>query len=303
MSDEVKVIAGGEGGGRGISPAVGIEVEADDEVGLEFSVHAMPAGADFGGPVEETFGFAEDLCFRGGAAFGGEALACCGDQFRGPQGSERVGGVAEEEDGRAQVFKPRFEQLGGGEREVAFPYGRGIPVLEGPLFHGGPWSAEVSRIDGDADAVEWPGGGGGREVLGAPPEPSGHRGRSGVRRKGEHVGVIGSRFPRGGTDEGFARSDLDVGEPCTRFVGEDGIDQAGKLLAGEGSVPWSQTGPVRRGGQRCQDPCGWAGRGGGGLAPAAERECGHGGGGCGDKVPAADRGGETGRHGGDVDRA
>lgn len=219
MSDEVKVIGGGEGGGRGISPAVGIEVEADDEVGFEFSVHAMPAGADFGGPVEETFGFADDFCFRGGAAFGGEALACCGDEFRRPQGSEWAGGVADEEDGRAKVFKSRFEKLGGGEGEVAFPDGRRVPVLERPLFHGGPWSAEVSGIDGDADAVERAGGGDWREVFGAPPEPGGCGGRSGTRRKGEHVCVSGTGFPRGGTDEGFAGSDLEMGEPCTWFVG------------------------------------------------------------------------------------
>lgn len=254
MSDEVKVIGGGEGGGRGISPVVGVEVEADDEVGMKFGVHAMPAGADFGGPVEETFGFADDFCFRGCAGFGGEALACRGDEFRRPQGSEWVGGVAEEEDRRAQAFKARSEKLGGGEREVAFPDGRGIPVLEGPLFHGGPWSAEVTGIDGDADAVEGPGGGGGRKFLSASPEPAGRRGRNGMCREGENVCVFGARFPRGGTDECFAGSDLYVGEPCTGFVGEDGIDQAGKLFAGEGSVPWGQAGPVRRGGQRCQDP-------------------------------------------------
>ncbi len=254
MSDEVKVIGGCEGGSRGISPVVGIEVEADDEVGLEFGVHAMSAGADLGGPVKEAFGFTDDFCFRGGAAFGGEALACCGDEFRGPQRSEWAGGFAEEGDGRAEVFETRLEKLGGGEGEVAFPDGRRVTVLERPLFHGGPWSAEVSWIDGDADAVEGSGGGGGREVLGAPPEPGDRRGRSGMRREGEHVGVSGPRFPRGGTDEGIAGSDLDVGEPCTWFVGKDGIDQVGKLFSGEGSVPWGQAGPVWRGRQWCQDP-------------------------------------------------
>jgi len=121
MGNEVQVIGGGEGRRRGISPAVGIEMEADDEVGTKFGVYPMPAGADFGGAVEEPLGFTDDLCFGGCVACVGEALACRGDEFSGPQGSERVGGFAQEKDGRAQVFEARFEKLGGGEGEVAFP--------------------------------------------------------------------------------------------------------------------------------------------------------------------------------------
>ena len=73
VDEDVHVGVIDERGLVGITPGFGIEMEAEDEVGLECFIDQLGAGVDFGSPVEKALGdFGERFWIRGG--FGFESL-------------------------------------------------------------------------------------------------------------------------------------------------------------------------------------------------------------------------------------
>ena len=68
VQQKMEVGAVDENGLVRVAPGFGVEVEAEDEVGLERLVDEVGAGADFGGAVEEAFGLGFDARRVDGAA-------------------------------------------------------------------------------------------------------------------------------------------------------------------------------------------------------------------------------------------
>lgn len=89
VQDHMKVVARREKRlGRILAPVFGIEVKAEDEVGLDGFIDQGGAGPDLGSAVEELFGQGEDLCCRGprhetGSVFPQVPGAQFGDWFVG----------------------------------------------------------------------------------------------------------------------------------------------------------------------------------------------------------------------------
>lgn len=99
IDEDVEMGAWDEGWFSGVAPACGVEVEAEDEVGLDGVVDEVGAGADLGGAVEELFG---KLAEAGGVFSGG--IGGEGAEIARAEGGDGVVGGADEGDGRAQFF-------------------------------------------------------------------------------------------------------------------------------------------------------------------------------------------------------
>ena len=69
----------GERGADGVAPGFGVEVEGENEVGLEVAVHLFGSRADLSGAVEEAFGFGLQAGGVDGAALFAEVAD--GDAF------------------------------------------------------------------------------------------------------------------------------------------------------------------------------------------------------------------------------
>ncbi len=121
VGEDVEVVGGGEARVGGVAaPAVGVEVEAEDEVGFEDGVDAAAAFSDFGGAVEEPFAFAAEGSVGDGGAVLLEAETSGFEEVWRAERSERVVGGADEVDVSAHGFEDGAEGGGGGEGEVAF---------------------------------------------------------------------------------------------------------------------------------------------------------------------------------------
>ena len=93
VGEDVEVVGGGEARVGGVAaPAVGVEVETEDEVGFEDGVDAAAAFSDFCGAVEETFAFAAERALGDGGAVLLEAEASGFEEVWWAEGSERVVG-------------------------------------------------------------------------------------------------------------------------------------------------------------------------------------------------------------------
>ena len=283
VGENVEVVGGGEARVDGVAaPAVGIEVEAEDEVGFEDGVDAAAAFSDFCGTVEETFAFAADGTVGDGGAVLLEAEASGFEEVWWSEGSERVVGGADEVDASAHGFEDGAEGSGGGEREVAFLDWGGVAHAVPAFFHAGPWAADVAWVDGDAEVCEGLGGiGEGREFRGFAPEAGvgfregGTRGSGEAERVGWRGGVAG-----GAADEGGGVGDLDVGEPRAGGGGEGRVEELGEGVAGEGLLEGVEGGPIGRGREGSEEPGRRGGWRGGGFFAAGGESGGRGGGGA-----------------------
>lgn len=127
IDEDVCVLSGyGDGG------ATGVEMEADDEIGLNFVINVFCAGSDFRGAVEESFDFE---IFWGG---------CCDWFFL----------VANEGDFGSECFEFGAEEFGGFERHAAFSDDQVVVILVMTFFHLGVFAADVAGVQGDMESVE-----------------------------------------------------------------------------------------------------------------------------------------------------
>ena len=283
VGENVEVVGGGEARVDGVAaPAVGIEVEAEDEVGFEDGVDAAAAFSDFCGTVEETFAFAADGTVGDGGAVLLEAEASGFEEVWWSEGSERVVGGADEVDVSAHGFEDGAEGSGGGEGEIAFLDWGGVAHAVPAFFHAGPWAADVAWVDGDAEVCEGLGGIGERgEFRGFAPEAGfgfregGTRGSGEAERVGRGGGVAG-----GAADEGGGVGDLDVGEPRAGGGGEGRVEELGEGVAGEGLLEGVEGGPIGRGREGSEEPGRRGGWRGGGFFAAGGESGGRGGGGA-----------------------
>ena len=143
VHENVKVVAAGPGV-FGIAPAIGVVMEAEDEVGLNEAVDDVGAGVDFGGAVEDFFG--------------GEPVGKIGEKVLRAFGGDRFVGFANEGYFGTQLFEEGLEMFRGGEGEVALADGNLSGVvgegLEVALLEFGEFAADVAGVDSDVELVE-----------------------------------------------------------------------------------------------------------------------------------------------------
>ena len=132
-----------------VAPSFGVEVEAEDEVGLECAVDEIGAGADFGGAVEQSLGGFLDF---GGRCFWAAGFAGKGEQCRGADGSHGLGIFSHKGNTGAEGFQLWFQKLGDLEAHVALANGCSFADDEPAFFHLRPCAADVAGVDGDLES-------------------------------------------------------------------------------------------------------------------------------------------------------
>ena len=216
-----------EGGVVGVAPCLGVEVQAEDEVGLNGFIDELGAGADLGGAIEEALGeFAE-----GGGIVGGALGSEGGKVFRAQRG-DRFGGAADEGDGGSEVLEKRLEQFRDVKGHVAFGDRLFLTDLEPALLDLRPLAADVAGVDGDVEVRQ-------RFPLGRDGEGGGilpqARGGEGVFRGGKvedkgRLGGIGV-----GDDLGLLVADHDELAPGV-VGGENFREEFLEIVAGNGAL-------------------------------------------------------------------
>lgn len=126
-------------------------MKTEDKVGLERVVDTLGACANFGRPVEKSFGEALECCGRVGCVVG--IFDPCAKRFRA-DGSDGFCGFTDEGNASAKRFKFGFEQLGDVEGHVALAHGVSVANDEPALLHFCPISADVSGINGDVEVCK-----------------------------------------------------------------------------------------------------------------------------------------------------
>ena len=235
--EEVEVVFGDEGGLGWVAPVLGVEMEAEDDIGADRVVNQHGAAADFARAVKKALAFL-------GNRTGRDALALV--TKRGDGLFAELGGANFREWIRARAGQPHFgaegfqalhEKLGDAERHVAFDNGFVLSDLEPAFLDFGPLAADVTGVDGDAQACE--GLSSLRSHLAAwPPEAGSRIGR----RSGEFQNV--GRLPRARADARGRRSNgNDI--RCRPVRGIDIVQEAGELLAGDCVLKFVELRPIR----------------------------------------------------------
>ena len=226
IDEEVEVVARGPGV-LGVGPAIGVVVEAEDEVGFDGLVDEVGAGADFGSAVEELFG--------------GEPVREVGEEVCGPLGGDGFVFFADEGDFGAKIFQQSLQVFGGREGELAFANGDLFRVVgEGgkvTLFEDCEFATDVTGVDGDVDFVER---GEGEDFGGA-------FGEEDFRFAGIRSAMV--------ADPGGVFFDGDGGLPRVG-EGKDFGEVGEEFVFGEDALKRFELGPVGGGGERGKR---WAG--------------------------------------------
>ena len=166
VDERVEEIVRRERGHFGVAPRVGVEVQAEDEIGADLRVHHRGAVADFGGAEKEEFALKLDAggalrVVAAGVGFGGirgalqEEHGARGfaQSFRSI-GRRRAGRAADERDFGSERGELRREEVCDAQRHVAFGHGKRVADLVPALFHLRPIAAEMTGIDRDFHPAE-----------------------------------------------------------------------------------------------------------------------------------------------------
>ena len=133
----------------GVAPGLGIEMQREDEVGLDRVIDEHRAAADLGGAVEKPLAFLGD-------GEGSRLVTFLAEGFDGqlPKGfraaaGDRLGAGTGQPNLRAESLQARLEKFRHSERHVPLSDRLGVPDLEPALLHFRPLAADVAGVDRD----------------------------------------------------------------------------------------------------------------------------------------------------------
>ncbi len=220
-----------------ITPSIGIEMQAEHEIGFDGLVDEFRASANFRSSVEEFFGEqADGYGISEGVVVSGEF-----DEVLGTEGCDGLGGGSDEGDFGAHFFELWFEDFGDEEGHIAFGDRFCVADLEPATLDFRPFAADVARVDGDVEIGEGLSGWSGREVCAGLPVTWCGEGFLGLGEMEDE-----RRFVQIAGGKNFSRIVLDGDEFLPSGVGGKDVAEVGfEIGAGNRVLKCVELGPIR----------------------------------------------------------
>ena len=141
---------------RRITPPFGIEMQAQNEIGLDLSIHDFGTLANFAGSVKKPLALAFDGLTRGFFAFFPKRCGSGLTKLGWTHPRDRFGMGACEVNLRSHGLKPGNEKLGDLQRHVPLNNGFGFSDLEPALLDFRPLAADMPGINRDLHPAQRP---------------------------------------------------------------------------------------------------------------------------------------------------